>query len=170
MHNPPVRLFRLNRLPGRAVAATVHRGLALAACLLLAGCAALRPGFETPTVTISGLRVVPSNNPIPTFEIGLRVVNPNPDRLKLRGVAYSVTLEGREIVTGAGTDLPAIPAYGEGQFTVTAQASVAESFRLLTDLMARPQDRLAYEVTTKLDIGGIVPPIRVTDRGELRLQ
>ena len=43
---------------------------------MLEACGSLRPGYETPTVTISSFRTVPSQGTLPTFEIGLNVINP----------------------------------------------------------------------------------------------
>ena len=54
---------------------------------ILQACAGLRPGYETPTVTINSFRALPSQGVLPNFEIGLHVVNPNREALKLRGVS-----------------------------------------------------------------------------------
>lgn len=135
----------------------------------LSGCAALQPDFEMPIVSINSFRAVPSTGALPAFEIGLRVVNPNRQPLALQGIAYTISLEGRELITGVGQDLPVIDGYGEGTFTVTAAASLFEGLRLLNDLMNTPKDTLSYDVATKLDIGPWRPAIRVRDRGELSL-
>jgi len=106
---------------------------------------------------------------MPTFEIGLRVVNPNDVELKLRGVSYTVTLAGRDVITGAGKELPVIDSYSEGTFTLTAAASFSEGFLIMTDLMKNPRDSIRYEVSTKLDVGSIMPAIRVKEVGEISL-
>jgi len=138
-------------------------------CLLvsLSSCTTLRPDFEQPRVTVSSFRPVFTTAGVPNFEIGLRVVNPNNFPLELQGLAYTVELAGREVVTGVGSDLPVIAAYGEGTFKVTAAVSLMEGFRLMSDLMAQPSDRIPYKLTTKLDVGTFMPAIRVMDEGEL---
>ncbi len=78
------------------------------AAVLLAGCAGLRPGYETPTVTVKSFRAIPSEGMLPEFEIDLHVVNPNREPLKLVGVSYTVTLEGHELIRGVGNELPVI--------------------------------------------------------------
>jgi LEA14-like dessication related protein len=147
-------------------------GFGLLACgwiVILSGCTSLNSDFETPTVTINSFRSVPADSGAPTFEIGLRVVNPNRDALELQGIAYTISLEGRELITGVGKDLPVIPGYSEGNFTVTASASLYQGLRLLTDLMSTPKEKLSYEVSTKLDVGAFRPAIRVKDAGEISL-
>lgn len=143
-------------------------------CILLSvclqACAGLRPGFETPTVTISSIRTLPTEGAFPKFEIGLHVVNPNRDPLKLDGVAYTVSLEGQELIKGVDNDLPIIEGYGEGDITVTATPNLLAGIRLITDLMSGPRDTFRYSLEAKLDVGAFTPPIRVRDEGEISLK
>ena len=135
----------------------------------LHGCASLKPGFETPTVTISSFKTLPSDGMMPAFDIGLRIVNPNPDALELRGISYTISLDGNEVIKGVGNDLPVIDAYGEGEFNLTASADLFAGVRLITDLLKSNKDTFAYEVEAKLDIGAFAPAIRVKDGGEISL-
>ena len=124
----------------------------------LQGCATMRSDFEEPAVTVTSFRAVPSEGAALSFEIGLRVVNPNRDPLELQGVAYTITLEGHKLITGVGKDLPVIDGYSEG------------TIQLLGDLMNDPKDRISYDLDTKLDIGTFYPAIRVRNSGEISLQ
>ena len=144
--------------------------VALLALLCIHACTGMRSDFETPTVTVSSFRTVPSDGAMPKFEIGLHVTNPNREDLKLVGVAYTVSVEGRDLINGVGNDLPVIEGYGEGEFVVTAAVSLFEGAMLLKDLMNSPKDRLKYKFEAKLDIGAFAPPIRVRDEGEFSLQ
>ena len=135
----------------------------------LQGCASLRPGFETPTVTISSFRALPSDGMLPAFAVGLRVVNPNPDALTLRGVSYTISLDGYEIIKGVGNNLPVIEAYGEGEINLTASADLFAGVRLFSDLLKSNKDTFGYTVEAKLDIGALLPSIRVRDGGEISL-
>ena len=107
---------------------------------------------------------------MPAFAIGLRVINPNREPLKLVGVAYTVSLEGHEVIKGVGSDLPVIDAYGEGEFELTAAANLFAGIRLITDLMSRQRDSFNYELEAKLDIGAFRPAIRVRDSGQIDLR
>lgn len=140
-------------------------------CLIisLSGCSTLRPNFEKPIVTISSFQPIFTDSPIPSFAIGLRVVNPGPTPLKLRGVSYSINLAGRQLITGAGKDLPVIDGYSEGTFTLTAAASLLEGLRLFNDLMNDTRTDIPYEVSTKLDVGAFMPAIRVREEGIVSL-
>ncbi len=106
---------------------------------------------------------------MPAFAIGLRVINPNPEALTLRGISYTVSLDGYEVIQGVGNDLPVIEAYGEGEFNLTASANLFAGMRLFSDLLKSNKDTFTYGVEAKLDIGAFRPSIRVRDGGEISL-
>lgn len=139
------------------------------AMVMLAGCAGMRPGYETPTVTVKSVRAIPSEGMLPEFEIDLHVVNPNREALKLAGVSYTVSLEGHELIRGVGNDLPVIDGYGEGDFTLNASADLFAGVGLIRDLMSAQKDTLSYSFEAKLDPGALRPSIRVKDAGEVSL-
>ena len=139
------------------------------AMVMLAGCAGMRPGYETPTVTVKSVRAIPSEGMLPEFEIDLHVVNPNREALKLAGVSYTVSLEGHELIKGVGNDLPVIDGYGEGDFTLNASADLFAGVGLIRDLMSTQTDTLSYSFEEKLDPGALRPSIRVKDAGEVSL-
>jgi len=144
--------------------------VALLVLFCLHACTGMRSDFETPTVTVNSFRTIPSDTAMPKFEIGLHVTNPNREDLKLDGVAYRVSVEGRNLINGVGNDLPVIEGYGEGEFVVTAAVSIFQGAMLLKDLMNSPKEKLKYSFEAKLDIGAFAPPIRVKDEGEFSLQ
>ena len=137
--------------------------------LAMAGCATLRPDFETPAVNVSAIRALPSEGLAPRFEIDLHIVNPNRNALHLQGIAYTLKLEGHKILTGVANDLPVIQGYGEGDVTLTASASLLSGIRFISDLIAAQKDVIAYDLEAKLDPGGLRPNIYVTEKGSLDL-
>src|SRR5210317_68124 len=141
----------------------------ITATVLLAGCTGMRPGYETPTVTVKSVRAIPSEGMLPEFEIDLHVVNPNREALKLAGVSYTVSLEGHELIKGVGNDLPVIEGYGEGDITLNASADLFAGVGLIRDLMSSQRDTLSYSFEAKLDPGALRPSIRVKDSGEVSL-
>lgn len=142
----------------------------LLACSLLAGCATLQPGFETPKVQVMGLRPLPGEGMVPRFEILLRVINPNAESLNLRGLSYTVALAGEDIIEGVANDLPSVPGYGEAQVKVLAAVSLLAGARLVADLMQGPKRPVDYELRAKLDVGAMLPTIRIQEKGSLTLR
>ena len=138
--------------------------------MLLQACAGFRPGYEMPTVSVNSFRALPSQGALPNFEIGLHVVNPNREALKLRGVSYTVNLGGHELIKGVGNELPVIDAYGEGSFTLTATPNLLAGVALVADLMRSSTDSVEYKLEAKLDVGRIQPAIRISDSGKISLR
>jgi len=133
----------------------------------LSACATLQPDFETPTVQVVSVSLLPPENLAPRFAVTLRVMNPNRSDLPLKGAAYTIKIEGQEIVAGVANDLPRIPGYGEENVTLNATLNWLEGLQLLEDLAQNPRDSVTYELSAKLDVGVLIPAIRITDTGTL---
>ena len=142
---------------------------AMLAVLAMAGCATLRPSFETPTVTVNSIRLLPSGNIVPQFEVGLHIVNPNRSALRLHGISYTLSLDGFKILTGVANDLQMVEAYGQGDITLVATANLISSIRLLSDLVNQRRDAITYDLDAKLDLGGILPSLHVKESGDIDL-
>ena len=145
--------------------------IVLPSILLSAGCAGLGVGREPPSVFLQSFQAVPNGSGagLPAFEIVLRVLNPNPEALRLQGAVYSVRLDGRRLVEGVANDLPPIEGYGEGTITLTAGVDVIGGVRLMADLMNQPRDRFEYSLEARLDPVGFSRDIRIRETGEIEL-
>ncbi len=157
-------------MPALIVRSRAALAAMLTAVTLVAGCTGMRPGFETPTVTITSFRALPAQGVVPQFEIGLQVINPNREALNLDGVSYTVSIEGKELVKGVSNELPVIEGYGTGDISLTAAPNLIAGVRLITDLMSGPRDTFSYALEAKLDVGTFIPAIRVRDEGEISLR
>ena len=135
----------------------------------LAACATMRPGWEEPTVALTSFRAVPSEGSAPTFEIGLQIINPNPDDLVLKGIVYTIRLEDRELIKGVGRDLPVVEAYSQENVTLTASVQLLGGLQLIADLLRSERQSLRYAFEARLDPGGLYPSIRVSEDGEFEL-
>ena len=142
----------------------------IAAAFLLQACGALRPGFETPAVTVNSFRAMPSAGALPDFEIGLRVINPNRYALDLAGVSYTVSLNGHEVIQGVSSEMPVIDGYGQGDVVLRATPNLLAGVRLIAELASAATDSLDYELEAKLDLGGLYPSIRISDSGTVSLR
>jgi len=138
--------------------------------LTLVGCAQFFPKFETPTVNVTSFRVLPGQGTIPIFEIGLHVANPNSMALKLEGISYHVDLEGHRVLSGVSNQLPEIEGYGEGDVVLRVQPDLFSTISLFTDLLSQPRDQFKFELTAYLDVGGLMPKIKVQKEGLISLR
>lgn len=136
----------------------------------ISGCATLQPGYETPVVSITSFEAIPTQGMLPRFQIGLHIVNPNRSDLNLKGVSYTIALEGHKVMTGVSNKLPKIEAYGEGDVVLNASVDLFSSVVFFTDLIRHQKtEKISYSLKAKLDAGSLHPLIRVTKKGELSL-
>jgi len=147
----------------------LKRSIILFLLFAAAGCAPLLPNFETPTVNLTSFRVLPSNSIVPTFEIGLHVINPNRMALKLQGLSYNVELEGYRVLSGVSNQLPVIEAYGEGDVLLQARPDLFSTISLFTELLNQPRDQFHFNLEALLDVGGLMPKIHVNKQGQIAL-
>ena len=140
------------------------------AIIFTAGCATLHPDYEPPSVTVRSFRTIPTEGGAPRFEIGLHIINPNANDLNLRGIAYTVSLEGHKILTGVANELPVIQGYGTGDVTLDAAVDLINSITLIADLVQQPRESFAYKFNAKLDIGAFLPKIHATREGMISLR
>jgi LEA14-like dessication related protein len=137
--------------------------------VILSACATLNPNFEQPQVSVNSFRALPGGSVNPSFEIGLRVVNPNSTALNLKGMSYTASIEGNKVFSGVANQLPVVPAYGEEEVKLVAQADLFGSIRLFADLMEPRTTPITYKLKVKLDLGTFAPPIHITREGNLNI-
>jgi LEA14-like dessication related protein len=137
------------------------------ACFLLQSCVSLDPNYEEPTVILSSIRAIPSDDMVPSFEVGLRIINPNTTPLDLEGVVYSISLQGHELVKGVGKGYQQIEGYSEGNITLTASANLLSGIRFIADLMQQQNEPFDFEFKAKLDLAGFYPSLNISETGTL---
>jgi LEA14-like dessication related protein len=138
--------------------------------MLCCGCTAFQPGYETPTVSITSFDSIPSEGMILRFQIGLHIINPNRTKLQLKGISYTVSLEGHHIITGVSNNLPEIDAYGEGKVILNTAVDLFSSIGFISDLIRNQgKEEISYDLITKLDTGVLHPLIRVSKKGKISL-
>ncbi len=149
---------------------TLPVGLLLWVSLLLSGCAGMVPGYEKPQVNITSFALAPESvGRAPRFNIGIQVINPNRETLSLRGMSYSLEVEGNRVLSGATAELPEVSGYGMADFVIEASPNLFGSIRLLSDLFARQRDSLGFSFKARIDTGGMLPYVNVEESGRFSL-
>lgn len=138
---------------------------------ILSACATLSPEFEQPQVNITSFNLAPqSTASTPTFLIGLQVINPNRSALPLKGMSYSVEIDGYRILSGAEPDLPRVAGYGTEEFTIRAVPDLLGSAKLISQLMSNNKDSFDYRFKARLDVGSLLPFIDIEEAGTFNLK
>ena len=147
------------------------RLLLLAWLAIVAGCAGVGlDAFEDPDVELLALEPLPARGMEARFLLRLRIVNPNPLKLDIDGLAYEVFLRDAKVLSGASNERVVIEAYSEGEAALEVAAGMLGSLALLRDLMSNPTaDAIPYRLKAKISRRGIGGAIRVRREGTLDL-
>lgn len=137
----------------------------------ISGCTSLQPGYEPPVVSITSFESVPTPGGMtPQFQIGIHIINPNRSALDLKGISYTIALEGHKVMTGVSNQLPRIEPYGEGDVLLNASVNLFSSIAFFADLLRdKRKEYISYTLNAKLDAGSFHPLIRLVKKGELSL-
>lgn len=123
------------------------RSLMVVLLVLLAGCALVPwPRPLSPDVNLAHLELTRADLLEQRYRILLRVQNPNPFSLPIRGLAFQVHVDGRRFLRGVSDTAVTIPAYGEEVLEVqgvSTLGSVVDQLRAL----ARGPDVVRYRVS-----------------------
>ncbi len=141
--------------------------LYLSVLCLVSACSSLNLSMVPPEVKVNSIVMQDSQGLQQHFEVGLSIANPNAKALNIRGMRYSIALNGYELIDGLGSDFPEIGAYQEAVVTVTASANLLNALRFVNNLLAETSPKLAYELTADLDVGGFMGRVRVTEQGDI---
>ncbi len=137
---------------------------------MLAGCAALQGGFETPSVSLSSVTPLENTGLEQRFAVGLRITNPNSQALNLNGISLALELDGVKVLKGAANDIPSIAAYGNELVTVEVSIGLLEGLAFMRQFMQKNSGELAYRLSANLDTGlPFIGRVPVADSGTINL-
>jgi len=120
----------------------------ISALILICGCASI----QSPRVSLVDLRVQEVKPLETTFQVDLRIINPNNFPLTVNGVECDIELNDQKFGTGVMGEPSTIPALGSEVVPVTVYSSMINLFRGLLKLSDREQ--LTYKVKGKVRLAG----------------
>jgi LEA14-like dessication related protein len=143
----------------------------LTAVLLLGGCA-LTPRLIPPTLTVVDVQLQGSDLWEQHLKVRMHVQNPNDRALPIKGLEYSLQVEGQQFASGESAASFIVPARGEAEFDMNVTTNLAGT---LLKLLARGSDTLsqsvAYRLTGKVSLSeGLLRSLPFDERGEFKLQ
>lgn len=146
----------------------------IAACaagaLLASGCV-LAPKFTPPTLTVADVRLEGGDLLAQHLKVRVHVQNPNDRRLPVKGIEYTLEVDGQPFATGDSAASFVVPALGEAEFDMNVTTNVAGT---LMRLMARGPDARAnvpYRLAGKVSLSeGWLQSIPFEQHGTFRLE
>jgi LEA14-like dessication related protein len=152
-------------------AMTRIRGLvpALLAAGLLGACA-LAPKFEAPQLSVTDVQVLSADLLQQKLRVRMHVQNPNDRPLPIKGIVYTIEVEGQQFASGESVASFVVPALGESDFDMNVTANLAST---LMKLLARggSAGSVAYHLSGKVSLSeGFLRSIPFDQKGSFKLQ
>jgi LEA14-like dessication related protein len=131
----------------------------------------LSPKLTTPTLTVASVQVEGGDLLEQRLKVRVHVENPNDRRLPIKGVVYTLEIEGQSFASGESAASFVVPALGATEFDMNVTTNMAGT---LMRLLARGPDALqsvSYHLTGKISLSeGWLQSIPFEQRGTFRLQ
>jgi LEA14-like dessication related protein len=148
------------------------RGSTAGLALLLLGCA-FGPRFTAPTLSVVGVQVEASDLWEQHLKLRVRVQNPNPRALPVKGIEYTMEVEGQEFANGSSAASFVVPAMGEAEFDTNVTAHLAGALMALLGRSGNDAagQGLAYRLSGRVSLSaGLMRSIPFEQRGRFKLQ
>jgi LEA14-like dessication related protein len=147
------------------------RLLALGACSLLAACSLLVPRFQAPSLSIESIALERSDLITQHLKVHMRVDNPNDRPLPVKGLSYTLYVEGEEAAQGVSDASFTVPALGEAEFDMHVTANLAGTVLGLLARGADARPAVDYRIAGKVELSsGLMRSISFDRRGTFSLR
>lgn len=137
-------------------------------CVMFTACAHLGAGLESPKVRVESIQLLEPRGISQRFLVGLRILNPNDRALPVKGLSYTLALNGIELIEGVTGKVPTLAPYSETLVEVEASTDLVAALRLLNNLtLQNASEKLSYALTAKVNVQGIPGNVTVKEAGEV---
>ena len=147
------------------------RAIAAAATVALLGGCALAPKLTTPQLTIVGVKLEGSDLLAQRLKVRVHVQNPNDRTLPVKGIDYTLDVDGQPFASGESAGSFVVPALGEAEFDMNVTTNMAGT---LVRLLARSSEARAsvpYRLSGKIALSqGWLQSIPFEQHGTFSLQ
>jgi LEA14-like dessication related protein len=144
---------------------------AAAAVALLSGGCALTPKLTTPTLSIVGVRVEGGDLLAQHLKVRVHVQNPNDRTLPVKGIEYTLEVDGQPFATGESAASFVVPALGEAEFDMNVTTNAAGTLMRLLGRAPGALTSVPYRLSGKVSLSqGWLQSIPFEQTGTFRLQ
>lgn len=120
----------------------------------LTGCATWFAGdFQDPEVHLLEVEVVRARLTQQKFILRFRIDNPNGASLPVRGLVYSVQLNGVQLAEGESDTWFRVPAHGKQVFEVPVRTNLWRHVRGIVKALEKPEAPISYRLVGQVKTG-----------------
>jgi len=124
----------------------------LLAAVIVGGCSTLARSIESPTLSLSQVKMLESNLLEQRYRLTLRVQNPNAIALPVKGMNYSVKFADVDFASGVTPSAFRIPANGEQLVDIDVSTNLLRSAQQLMRYLQNDHDSLDYQLSGSIQV------------------
>jgi LEA14-like dessication related protein len=145
------------------------KALLLFALLALSGCSLFVPKLEAPHLSVVGIELQKGSLWQQKLRVRMHVDNPNDRVLPIKGITYTLDVNGQEFAHGESAASFVVPPLGEAEFDMNMTANMAGT---LISLLRHGSDaNVEYHLTGKISLSqGWLRSVPFDQRGTFKLQ
>lgn len=146
----------------------MSRPATLLAALLLGGCSVFLPRLQTPTLAVVNIQLGHSDLWQQHLQVRMSVHNPNERELPVKGLTYTLEVNGEEAAHGESGASFVVPARGDAEFDMNVTANAAA---VLLRMFARGNGgAVQYRIHGKVQLSsGLLRAVPFDQQGQLPL-
>jgi len=146
-------------------------GVPVLVALVLAACV-LAPKFQAPKLSVVAVQLVGSDLWEQHLKVRMHVQNPNDRELPVKGLEYTLEVDGQTFATGNSAAAFVVPAMGEAEFDMNVTTNLAGTLlKLLGHGSQALEQGIPYRMTGKVSLSsGLMRSIPFDERGTFKLQ
>jgi LEA14-like dessication related protein len=147
------------------------RAIAAAAAVALLGGCALAPKLTTPRLTIVGVKLEGSDLLAQRLKVRVHVQNPNDRTLPVKGIDYTLDVDGQPFASGESAGSFVVPALGEAEFDMNVTTNMAGTLLRLLTSSSEARASVPYRLSGKIALSqGWLQSIPFEQHGTFSLQ
>lgn len=151
----------------RAVA--VYLAVVLGASIELCGCSLFVPKLQPPRLSVVDLQLQRGQLWQQKLKVRMHVENPNDRVLPIKGITYTLDVNGQEFAHGESAASFVVPALGEAEFDMNMTANMAGT--IISLLQHGTDSSIEYQLKGKVSLSeGLLRSIPFDQHGTFKLQ
>jgi len=137
---------------GKARASITRTILLLCSTVILTACATFGGYQETPRVSLVSIQPLEMGLLEQRYGLQLRIQNPNDNEIPVKGLSYSIEINGHEFAYGVSRQPVSIPAFSEALLDVEVVSNLLNVMQQVQKMSGETGNSLHYRLRGKISL------------------
>ena len=135
--------------------------------VLLTACSFFGGYQETPRVSLVSIQPIEMGLLEQRYGLQLRIMNPNDDEIPVKGLSYSIEINGHEFAYGVSRQPVSIPAFSEALLDVEVVSNLLNVMQQFQEMNSENSDSLSYRLRGKISLKNSLAKLPFNVEGQL---